>query len=419
MLFGVLFHRKHDDDDEYYYDDQTSRFGQNLTNDDYEEYDETVQDLNHNHKKLWLLILGLITCIGLFFGLEYNKIDSAADKVLSAKKTETSKRVSAGKPITVLTLGTDVGALGRDPADAGNTDSMELITINPQKKQMMMISLPRDILVKAKTNDGPDYVKLNAVYRLGGPKAAMKQVDELLNIHVDYYALVNMGTLKKVVNTVHGVNVDNPFPFDYEGHHFPKGKQHLNGNDALKFSRMRYDDPNNDYGRQARQQQVLMSVVHQFKRSGSLKVVNSMLDAVSEGLRTNVARGDIANLYRNYKPAMDHVSTDHFQGQNAMIDGVSFQIASPQEINRISKTVHDQLGDSKHHDVTNHETKMYKSQPNFDGGLNQGFILPGGARYNTPGSGNGSDFVLGSHQQVHEEQQAKMLSDADLFGDAN
>ena len=167
--------------------------------------------------------MGLITCIGLFFGLEYNKIDSAADKVLSAKKTETSKRVSAGKPITVLTLGTDVGALGRDPADAGNTDSMELITINPQKKQMMMISLPRDILVKAKTNDGPDYVKLNAVYRLGGPKAAMKQVDELLNIHVDYYALVNMGTLKKVVNTVHGVNVDNPFPFDYEGHHFPKG----------------------------------------------------------------------------------------------------------------------------------------------------------------------------------------------------
>ena len=118
----MLFHRKHDDDDEYYYDDQTSRFGQNLTNDDYKEYDETVQDLNHNHKKLWLLILGLIACIGLFFGLEYNKIDSAADKVLSAKKTETSKRVSARKPITVLTLGTDVGALGRDPADAGNTD---------------------------------------------------------------------------------------------------------------------------------------------------------------------------------------------------------------------------------------------------------------------------------------------------------
>src|SRR5699024_1194102 len=161
-----------------------------------------------------------------------------------------------------------------------------------------------------------------------------------------------MGTLKKVVNTVHGVNVDNPFSFDYEGHHFPKGKQHLNGNEALKFSRMRYDDPNNDYARQARQQQVLMSVVHQFKRSGSLKVVNVMLDAVSEELRTNVSRGDIANLYRNYKPAMDHVSTDHFQGQNAMIDGVSFQIASPQEINRISKTVHDQLGDSKYHDVT-------------------------------------------------------------------
>ena len=47
--------------------------------------------------------------------------------------------------------------------------------------------------------------------------------------------------------------------------------------------------------------------------------------------------------------------------------------------------------------MVNHETKMYKSQPNFDGYNNTDFILPGGASYNDPGSGNGSDYVTSSH----------------------
>ena len=94
---------------------------------------------------------------------------------------------------------------------------------------------------------------------------------------------------------------------------------------------------------------------------------------------------------------MNHVKTYHFQGQNATIEGVSFQIASPKEINRVSKLVRKQLG-LKPKTVVNHETKMYKSQPNFDGYTNTDFILPGGASYNDPGSGDGSDYVT-SHSK--------------------
>src|SRR5699024_2617942 len=110
----------------------------------------------------------------------------------------------------------------------------------------------------------------------------------LLNVPIDYYAVVNMGVLKKVVNTVGGVNVDNPFAFDYEGHHFPKGQQHLNGDNALKYSRMRYDDPNNDYGRQKRQQQIIISVIDQFKHHASAKSADSIIQAVGDGVKTNV-----------------------------------------------------------------------------------------------------------------------------------
>lgn len=367
--------------------------------DDYQEPDNHFEPPVKHHYRMpnwmrtliWLLVI--LVALGGFY--EYHKIHSAATGMFANGNGKISKKLQRGDPVSVLAMGTDVGALNRGNK-GGNTDSMELFTINPKTKTITMTSIPRDILVRVSTKDGPDYVKLNAAYSLGGAKQSEKQVEELLGVPIDYYAVINMGVLEKVVNSVGGVEVDNPFAFDYEGHHFKKGKQHLNGTNALKYSRMRYDDPNNDYGRQKRQQQILRNVIQKFKTSGSISAANKILDAVGDGVKTNIPIDDIATLYGNYHGAMDNVKTYHFQGQNATIDGVSFQIASPKEINRVSKLVRKQLG-LEPKTVVNHETKMYKSQPNFDGYNNTDFILPGGASYNDPGSGNGSDYVTSAH----------------------
>ena len=101
---------------------------------------------------------------------------------------------------------------------------------------------------------------------------------------------------------------------------------------------------------------------------------------------------------------MDNVTTYRFQGQDATIEGVSFQIASPKEINRISKLIRKQLG-LKPKKVVNHETRMYKSQPSYNGVTNTDFILPGGASYNDPGSGNGSDYVIGGKTSIKSSLQ--------------
>ena len=353
---------------------------------------------------IWLLII--LVALGGFY--EYHKVHSAAIGMFANGDGKISKKLQRGEPVSVLAMGTDVGALNRGNK-GGNTDSMELFTINPKAKTITMTSVPRDILVRVNTDDGPDYVKLNAAYAIGGPKQSVKQVKELLGVPIDYYAVINMGVLEKVVNSVGGVDVDNPFAFDYEGHHFKKGKQHLNGTNALKYSRMRYDDPNNDYGRQRRQQQILQNVIQKFKTSGSISAANKILDAVGDGVKTNIPIDDIATLYGNYHGAMDNVKTYHFQGQNATIEGVSFQIASPKEINRVSRLVRQQLG-LKPKKVVNHETRMYKSQPNYDGYNNTDFILPGGASYNDPGSGNGSDYVVGGRSRLESDETSSITS---------
>ena len=339
---------------------------------------------------IWLLVI-LVSMGGLY---EYHKVHQMTTGVFSSGDGKINKKLQQGKPVSVLAMGTDVGALDRGNK-GGNTDSIELFTINPKTQRITMTSIPRDTLVRVETDDGPDFVKINAAYSIGGPKQTVKQVSELLDVPIDYYAVINMGVLKRVVNSLDGVEVNNPFAFTYEGHHFKKGKQHLNGNEALKYSRMRYQDPNNDYGRQKRQQQILSSVITKFKKSGSISSANKIMDAVGDGVKTNIPIDDIATLYGNYHSAMNNITTYHFQGQDAMIDGAAFQIASPKEINRVSKLVRKALG-LKPVKVVNHETKMYKSQPSYNGYNHTDFILPGGASYNDPGSGNGSDYVTTS-----------------------
>lgn len=386
-------------------------------NGDYQTRAEYRHDHSENNQKSkkprnplrWVYrVIGLIIvllCIGGAY--EYHKIHSTAQGVFSSGSGKVSKKLRQGKPVSVLAMGTDVGALKRG-SKGGNTDTLELITINPKKETVTMTSIPRDILIKVDTDEGADYVKLNAAYQIGGAKQTVKQVKELLGVPIDYYAVVNMGVLKKVVNAVGGVDVNNPFAFDYEGQHFAKGKLHLNGHDALQYSRMRYDDPKGDYGRQNRQQQVIKSIMKNFKKSGSISAANKILDAVKDGVKTNIPIDNVATLYSNYHVALNNIKTEHFQGLDATIEGVSFQIASPKEINRVSKLIRNQLG-LKAKKVVNNETKMYNLQTTYDGYTNTNFVLPNGASYNTPGSGTSNTISSSS-------KSSSSLSDSSTHG---
>ncbi len=61
-----------------------------------------------------------------------------------------------------------------------------------------------------------------------------------------------------------------PLLFDAEGIHYPKGKQHLGGWEALQYARMRYEDPEGDYGRQRRQREVLIELTNKLLSFNSL-----------------------------------------------------------------------------------------------------------------------------------------------------
>ena len=290
-------------------------------------------------KKILLWILGIaVVGIVALGGVGYYLVNHTASVIHSNESstvnTQSDAKTSQGKPVAYLLLGTDTGALGRDYK--GRTDTMMVMVLNPKTKTTTMISLERDARIQLNGQNA----KLNSVYAYGNANAAMGEVNQLLNIHLNGYMLVNMGGLKKIVDAVDGVNVTSPLTFSYEGYNFTQGQSsHLDGAKALAFSRMRYDDPQGDYGRQVRQQLVIEAIMNKAKDHPTSVLSTDFLNSVSENVRSNISLKSAKNLALKYKNASNNVKRDQMHGTGTMIDGVSYQNISNDEYMRIHNEI--------------------------------------------------------------------------------
>lgn len=281
---------------------------------------------------LWVLGIILASVIG-FGGYSYYKLSNTTSKIYSGTQ-HTSKisdtKTKKGQSIAYLLLGTDTGALGR--TEKGRTDTMIVMVLNPDTNTTTMVSLQRDTKIQI---DGQTE-KLNAAYQYGDAQSSVDQVEKLLNIKLDGYLLVNMNGLEQLVNAVGGVDVTAPLTFNYEGYAFTQGQNyHMDGQKALAFSRMRYDDPNGDYGRQIRQQLVISAVINKLKNNPTNVLSDNFLQAVSQNVRTNISLNSVRNLATKYKGSADNIERDQMKGEGVMIGSVSYQIMPESEISRV------------------------------------------------------------------------------------
>jgi len=287
---------------------------------------------------LWILGIALILIV-IGGGVAAFALHNTTSKIHSMDRTlskSSDTKTKSGKSVAYLLLGTDTGALGRDYK--GRTDTMMVMVVNPTSKTTTMISIERDTKIQI---DGVD-AKLNAAYAYGNSEAAVNAVDKLLNITLDGYLLVNMNGLKQLVNAVGGIDVKSPLTFDYEGYSFTEGQTyHMDGAEALQFSRMRYDDPQGDYGRQIRQQLVIESVINKLKDDPSSVLSNDFLNAVSDNVRSNISLTSLRNLATKYRDSAQTINRDQMTGTGVMIDGVSYQEMSQDETTRVHNEIID------------------------------------------------------------------------------
>lgn len=212
-------------------------------------------------------------------------------------RSQESTQTVTGR-ITVLLLGVDA----RPKQTYMLTDSIIVLTLNPQTQSAGMLSIPRDLLVRPSSINRE--VKINMVHPIGedsgvpggGPALLQDAIEELTGYPIDYYVRINFEGFKKIIDLIGGIDIDVPYDildpkyptedFGIEELFIPKGRQHMDGDLALKYARTRHAD--NDYRRADRQQQVILAIKDKVTQPGMMASLLPRLPGLAIAMANSV-----------------------------------------------------------------------------------------------------------------------------------
>lgn len=313
---------------------------------------------HHRRHKFWRrfwIVIGVIVVIGLFVcGMIYknlrdttqNMYTPVAKNIKSNRGRNLNDLLNQKKPINILLLGTDTGAMGRHWK--GRTDTIMMMSINPKTNSTSIISIPRDS--NAIFPDFPQYgvTKINSAYTLGGVSETIKTLDKYYSVPLDGYIMINMGGLKKAIDQVGGIDVTSPLTFNNMGYSFVEGHTyHMDGKKALAFAQLRHGDPRQDYGRQDRDRRVIMALL---KKSVSPTTLlnQKFLNSISDEMQTDLTMNQMYKIAMDYRKATSNLQQDHAQGvskqtMNPKFGLMEIEVVSKSERQRVSNKIRDAL----------------------------------------------------------------------------
>ena len=322
-----------------------------------------------NQKRRKIVFTVLLAIVAVFIaGAAYawSRISKAEDAI--HQKVETvqlrDKELTDDSSFSVLLLGIDNGAYGRE-TEVGRSDTMLLVTVNPKQKKTTMISIPRDSYTEIIGYGTFD--KINHAYAFGKEKFSINSVQNMLNIPIDYYITVDMNGLIGLVNAVGGIEVTPNLTFTYENESFTEGiTRHVDGEAALRYARMRYDDTEGDTGRQKRQQYVIQKLVEKLLSLGSVTKYEEILKALENSVRTNFTVEKLFQIAQTHKEALQHFESDTINGDGAMIGGIYYFVIPEAEKIRVSNVIRKSLDLEEISELKHIETKESQSSVNIE-----------------------------------------------------
>ncbi len=218
----------------------------------------------------------------------------------TGNRSRTQGSISSGAVTNILLIGTD----SRNNLERGRADTTMLLSLNSSTNQITFTSFMRDCYVNI-PNYGWD--KLNASYTEGGAELLMDTIEKNFNIKIDNYILVNFMSFAAIVDSVGGIDLsitdeeaaeinnilmaevnelmgDDIFSDLLEA----GGKLHLNGKQALSYSRIRYVG-NADFERTERQRKVMNIMLNKLE-SLRPQIMKEFAKNVMPTMTTNMSR---------------------------------------------------------------------------------------------------------------------------------
>lgn len=176
------------------------------------------------------------------------------------------------------------------------TDVDILLTVDPVNKQILVISMPRDWYVKnpALSNG---YDKLTHLGNNGMQNTMDGLNQEYGFDYIKNYLEVNFVTFSNIIDTVGGIDINNPYEFtDESGDTFTAGTVHLDGPTALNYVRDRHTLSNGDYGRNEHQAIVLQAIIQKLTSKEILSDASSLLNKLQGNFLSSMSSDDFYSL---------------------------------------------------------------------------------------------------------------------------
>lgn len=271
-------------------------------------------------KKILLVVLSLFLACVLLVGVARALIGLrilSLEGIFSAAGSELM--ADSGGATNVLLLGSgDESHSGKDL-----TDTIMVVSIDPETKSATMLSIPRDLYVLDTENMGEG--RINSLYRdykgyirreqdLEEVPASLQALKELgaeigrqIGVDIHYVAKIDFIGFVQAVDELGGVDIDVPYDivdreypgpnYSYETFEITEGPHHLDGETALKYVRSRHTT--SDFGRSARQQQLLKALAAKVQADGMLKNagrITSLLGIISDHSQTTMSTREVISL---------------------------------------------------------------------------------------------------------------------------
>ncbi|RLQ94903.1 LCP family glycopolymer transferase [Falsibacillus albus] len=243
------------------------------------------------------------------------------------------------EPISILLLGVD-----ERKNDVGRSDTMIVMTLNPEKKKMQMISIPRDTRTEIVGHGTVD--KINHAYAFGGPSMSIDTVENFTGIKIDYFIRVNMEALSGLVDAVGGVTVHNNLDWTESGYHYKKGELSLDGKHALAYARMRHDDPNGDFGRNERQRQIIMAIINKAASFSSVTKFDDILNVLGNNVKTNLTFDNMMDIQKNYRDCRENLEQYEVKGKGEMINKIYYLDVPDEEKQKVTNMLKSNLDEN-------------------------------------------------------------------------
>ena len=251
-----------------------------------------------------------------------SSIKNFSDKVkiiynfeVNTKVTELVKNVNTTKESFVIYL-SGIDTYG-PVSSVSRTDANMLVVVNPSTKQILLVSIPRDYYVDLAGKNGKDKFTHSGIY---GIDTSVKTLEQLFGIDINYYFKINFSSLIKIVDSIGGVDVYSKYTFtSKDGYNYSSGYNHVNGKEALSFTRERKSFAAGDRVRNMNQQAMFEAILRKCTSKSILTKYNSLLNSLKSSFITNMPSNSLTSLIKKQlsdgsKWNVSSIALDGFNG---------------------------------------------------------------------------------------------------------